>query len=96
MAWRIRSAVVRRRPTARQIHAYASSKDGAIWIKSSTVSSTRVHGGTMAGCVVRKIASDRWITTPGIFARVGVLDRGTVMTMSELGSSIRPCRSAAV
>ena len=29
-------------------------------------------------------------------ARVGVLDRGTVMTMSGLGSLIRPCRSAAV
>jgi hypothetical protein len=42
----------------------------------------------MAGCVVRKIASDRWMTTPGIFARVGVLDRGTVITMSELGSSV--------
>ena len=50
----------------------------------------------MAGCVVRKIASDRWMTTPGIFARVGVLARGTVMTMSELGWSVRPCRSAAV
>jgi hypothetical protein len=44
----------------------------------------------MTGCAVRKIASDRWMTMPGIFARVGVLDRGTVMTMSELGSSIRP------
>ena len=68
MAWRIRSAVVRLRPMARQIHAYASSKVGAIWIRSSTVSSTRVHGGSMAGCLVRRIASDRWMTMPGIFA----------------------------
>ena len=71
MAWCIRSAVVRLRPTARQIHAYASSKIGAVWMRSSTVSSTRVHGGSMAGCVVRRIASDRWMTTPGIFACAG-------------------------
>jgi hypothetical protein len=65
-------------------------------IRSRTVSSIRVHGGSMVGCLVRRIASDRWMRTPGIFARVGVLDRGTVMMMSELGSSVRPCRSAAV
>ena len=76
MAWRIRSAVVRLRPMARQIHAYASSKVGAIWIRSSTVSSTRVHGGSMAGCLVRRIASDRWMTTPGIFARLDVSTPG--------------------
>jgi hypothetical protein len=81
---------------ARQIHAYASSKVAATWIRSRTVSSIRVHGGSMVGCLVRRIASDRWMRTPGIFARVGVLDRGTVMMMSELGSSVRPCRSAAV
>ena len=50
----------------------------------------------MAGCLVRRIASDRWMTTPGIFTRAGLLDAGTVMVMTELGSSIRPCRSAAV
>jgi len=50
----------------------------------------------MAGCLVRKTASERWITTPGTFARAGLLDAGTVIVMAELGSSIRPCRSAAV
>ena len=59
MAWRIRSAVVRLRPMALQINAYASSKVGAAWMRSSTVSSTRVHGGSMAGCLVRNTASDR-------------------------------------
>ncbi len=65
----------------RQIHAYASSKLDAAWMRSSTVSSTRVHGGSMAGCLVRKIASDRWIKMPGIFTRAGVLDSGTVMVI---------------
>ena len=59
IALRILSAVVRRRPMARQIQAYASSNVRAVWIRSSTVSSTRVHGGSMVGCLVRRIASDR-------------------------------------
>src|SRR5258705_14022822 len=50
----------------------------------------------MAGWVVRRIASDRWMTMPGIFTLAGCLAAGTVIVMSELGPSIRPCRSAAV
>jgi len=50
----------------------------------------------MAGCLVRRIASDRWMTTPGIFTRAGRFDAGTVIVMIEAGSSIRLCRSAAV
>jgi hypothetical protein len=97
MPARIRSAVVRRRPIARHIHMYASSKVGAISMRSSTVSSTRVHGGSIAGCLVRRIASDRRMTRPGILARrPGWLAAGTVIVMSGLGLSIKPCRSAAV
>jgi hypothetical protein len=81
---------------ARQIHAYASSKVRAASIRSSTVSSTRVHGGSMAGCLVLRMASDRWTTTPGIATRAGRFDAGTVTVMSGLGLSIRPWRSAAV
>ena len=83
MAARIRSAVVRRRPMARQIHAYASSNVSASWTRSSTVSSTLVHGGSIAGCLVRRIASDRWMTTPGIFACAGCRDAGTVIVMTR-------------
>ncbi|MGH3228045.1 MAG: hypothetical protein ACRDOA_05620 [Streptosporangiaceae bacterium] len=54
------------------------------------MSSTLVHGGSIAECLVRRIASDRWTTMPGIFIRPGRFDAGTVMLMSELGSSIRP------
>src|SRR6185437_6637660 len=36
------------------------------------------------------------MATPEIFARAGLLDAGTVMVMMALGSSISPCRSAAV
>jgi hypothetical protein len=36
------------------------------------------------------------MTTPGIGVRAGLLDTGTVITMTGLGSSIRPWRSAAV
>jgi hypothetical protein len=50
----------------------------------------------MAGCLVRSIASDRWMTRPGIFARAGRFDAGTEIVIRELGSSIKPCRSAAV
>jgi hypothetical protein len=96
MAVRIRSAVVRLRPMALQIHAYASSKVDASWMRSSTVSSTPVQGGSMAGCLVRRIASDRRTAMPGIFSLTGFLEAGTVMVMTGLGSSIRPCRSAAV
>ena len=58
-AARIRSAVVRRWPTARQIQSYASSGVLAIVIKSSTVSSMRVQGGVMAGWHLPRMTSDR-------------------------------------
>jgi hypothetical protein len=50
----------------------------------------------MAGCLVRSIAFDRWMTSPGTFARAGRLDAGTEIVITGLGSSIKPCRSAAV
>jgi hypothetical protein len=65
-------------------------------MRSSTVSSTRVHGGNMVGCLVRRIVFDRCTTTPGIFCCAGCRRAGTVIVMTSLGSSIRPCRSAAV
>ena len=59
-----------------------------------------LHPGTWrehAGCLVCRIASDLWITRPGIFARrPGCLAAGTVIVITGLGPSVRPWRSAAV
>jgi hypothetical protein len=78
-AARILAAVVRLRPMARQIQSYASSKLAADSIRSSTVCSTRVHGGIITGCRLRSRQRDRWMTTPDIFAhRAGWRSAGTV------------------
>jgi hypothetical protein len=52
-ALRSRPGVVSRRPTARQSQENAASKAGAVWVRSSTVSSTRVRGGSADGCRTR-------------------------------------------
>src|ERR1700730_1221160 len=54
-ATRIRSAVVCRWPSARQIQSYASSGVVATLIRSSIVSSTRVQGGARDVLGARRI-----------------------------------------
>jgi hypothetical protein len=79
MVCRIRSAVVRLRPMARQIQSYASSKSRAASMRSHRVCSTRVQGGVIAGWRANPMFLDRWTTMPGTFAhRAGWRPAGTV------------------
>jgi len=60
MAWRIRSAVVSRRPMARQIHAVRVVEGWrAIWISRAQGPRTRVHGGSMPGMLNAAVGRSR-------------------------------------
>jgi hypothetical protein len=66
MAVRIRPAVVSRRPHAAVTQPMACSAVGAVWVRSTTVSSTRVRGNSGPGWVAIPARALRWMTTPGI------------------------------
>ena len=93
MAARSFFSVLSRLPTARVIQPQASSKVKASSIRSNTVSSTLVRGGSRPGCLASPTRPDIRTMMPGVLIR---LVEGTVTKIASAGVSMSPCNSAAV